>query len=347
VAVAIESRLPQLRDPLFGEKLVRLVRRRNAAPARPLTVVMLGSSRTWYGLKAGALEGRLAEEVGRPAVCFNFGLPGAGPVTELLTLKRLLGAGIRPDLLFVEVFPPLLAGQVPLIEVDEGHIPTDHLWRHDLPLIERYGASFRPGLRREWWQAFPFPWYSHRFAILSQLAPFLVPWDRRTDRWNRYVDPSGFREAIGEMWTPDQRRRALEENRITFSIYLNDFRLGGLPCQGLRELLTVCRSERIPTVLVLMPEGPEFHRMYPAHAWEQIQTYLEEVRREEDVPVINAREWLGEEEFWDSHHMMTHGAARFTERFGTEALLPMVRAQHSPGGQRMAGRGQDPADPPH
>src|SRR5262249_7682356 len=77
LAVAIAGWWPQLRDPYYGQKLVRLVRRKNASPARPLLVVMLGSSRTLYGLKAGSLEDGLTQKLGRPVVCFNFGIPAA------------------------------------------------------------------------------------------------------------------------------------------------------------------------------------------------------------------------------------------------------------------------------
>ena len=38
---------------------------------------------------------------------FNFGMVGAGPLVELVVLRRLLAEGVRPDLLLVEVLPPL------------------------------------------------------------------------------------------------------------------------------------------------------------------------------------------------------------------------------------------------
>ncbi len=99
---------PALRDPYYGQK-VRLLQQRLADAPAPSTVVMVGSSRTAYGFAPARLEGRLAREIGRPVVAFNFGLFGAGPATELLTLRRLLDDGIRPSLLLVEVLPPLLA----------------------------------------------------------------------------------------------------------------------------------------------------------------------------------------------------------------------------------------------
>ena len=43
---------------------------------------------------------------------FNFGVIGAGPITELLSLRKMLREGIVPDFLLIEVLPPFLAGQV-------------------------------------------------------------------------------------------------------------------------------------------------------------------------------------------------------------------------------------------
>src|SRR5438132_1317731 len=47
LAVAIEWRLPELRDPNYGRKERRLLQRLGQSPP-PRTVVMLGSSRTMY-----------------------------------------------------------------------------------------------------------------------------------------------------------------------------------------------------------------------------------------------------------------------------------------------------------
>src|SRR6266542_2056202 len=71
---------PEFRDPFYAYKARQLRGRTVGVSERPLTVVMLGSSRTTFGLKGGALEPRLAEQAGRPVAVFNFGLTGAGPL---------------------------------------------------------------------------------------------------------------------------------------------------------------------------------------------------------------------------------------------------------------------------
>jgi hypothetical protein len=114
---------------------------------------MLGSSRTRQGLLGKSLEQPLGQATGRPAVVFNFGQNSAGPMTELLNLKRLLADGIRPDLLLVEVMPPFLGVQQAFEEAGELRLPTHRLRFADLPLVEHYGEPLRTNVYREWWSA--------------------------------------------------------------------------------------------------------------------------------------------------------------------------------------------------
>src|SRR5260370_31651357 len=113
-AGSVERWLPGARDPEFAAKAKTLRARLHEAPGSPL-VLMLGSSRTGLGFNAGSVD--VARE-GKPAVVFNFGVSGGGPLLELLCLERLLADGIRPDLLFVEILPPVfnLAGRYSLDE---------------------------------------------------------------------------------------------------------------------------------------------------------------------------------------------------------------------------------------
>src|SRR5687767_12634391 len=86
VAVAVDCCLPSVRDPEFQDKLERLQARCAEAPGQPL-VVVLGSSRTAYGLDAGRLSA--SSEAGG-AVVFNLGIAGGGPLLHRVNLRRLL-----------------------------------------------------------------------------------------------------------------------------------------------------------------------------------------------------------------------------------------------------------------
>src|SRR5262245_34929081 len=97
--------MPWLRDPMHGLKENGLQQRLAEASPDATRVVMLGSSRTAFGLDAERVSETLSSKQGRPVVVYNFGLFGAGPCASLLSLHRLLEDGIRPDLLLVEVLP--------------------------------------------------------------------------------------------------------------------------------------------------------------------------------------------------------------------------------------------------
>ncbi len=113
---------------------------------------------------------------------------------------------------------------------------------------------------------------------------------------------------------------------------MTHFHLGGPACDALRELLDDSRRDGVKTALVVAPEGPEFRGWYPPKTWRTIRVWLERLSREYDAPLVNAREWIDEDDFMDSHHLLKAGAARFTERLGRECIVPMLR------GEKVAGQ---------
>src|SRR5689334_21204732 len=130
IGLALETWLTEVRDPEYALKERQLRARRAEAPGRPL-VVMLGSSRTLLGLQAG----RLGED--GSAVVYNFGAVGCGPALEGVYLRRLLAAGVRPDLLLVEVLPAALnrAGDHSL---EEGWLSAARLGPAEVARLRSY-----------------------------------------------------------------------------------------------------------------------------------------------------------------------------------------------------------------
>jgi hypothetical protein len=95
--------------------------------------------------------------------------------------------------------------------------------------------------------------------------------------------------------------------------------------------------------LVLMPEGTYFRGWYPPHAEPLIRGLLSDLRKDYGVEVIDARRWIGDDGFWDSHHLVDTGATAFTDRLASEvhrlladtndavtALSPSPSAAHWP-----------------
>jgi len=76
---------------------------------------------------------------------------------------------------------------------------------------------------------------------------------------------------------------------------------------------------------VLMPEGPTFRGWYSPETLHDVQVWITQLGRENAAPVIDAREWMPEDDFGDSNHLLSGGADKFTERLGREYILPLLR----------------------
>lgn len=327
-----------LRDPMYADKIALLRARLCAAESRgtgrPFTVVMIGNSHTGFGFHARLLEDRLSE-AGRPAVAFNFGVPGAGPLTYLLYARRLFADGLRPDLLLVEGSPPALydrelqspGGGDPAVGSAEFlWLHGDRLWRDELDVLTRFDetGSATAKLRREWRESWQCPAYALRFPVLGRLAPSWVKWNLRMD-YSRLTDDAGWGPPATEAVTPEQYRLGLAQARLEYG-WLgcpSGCRLGGA-ARAFRALLAEARAAGVPAALVLMPEGHDFQHFYRPERWREAVGFLADVGREFDAPLIVARDWIPDEDFTDSHHLLRRGAALFTTRLAEE-LRPLVR----------------------
>jgi hypothetical protein len=322
-AFAIEIWHPSAIDPDYAARFQRIPQGRSADREPPRTVVMLGSSRTYYGLEAERLHAPLSRQSGRPVSVVNFGFTGAGPMTELLTWRRLQRDGVRPGLVLIEVLPPYLSSTFSVDDTREDAMPTDRLDWNDMALLQSLGVDrTRPGLRWEVLENLAVALYSRRLPILIGLAPRLI-----YPKWSK--NPLAERRAPNAFPTQLSRQvRDQARNRecTGYTPFLKDFHLGGRNCEALRELLASCRREGVPTALVLMPEGPVFRSLYPPETWRQIQDWLERLGSEEGAPLVNAREWIDEDDFVDSHHLLPQGAEKFTDRLGREYILPLLES---------------------
>lgn len=330
LAIGIEFWLPQLRDPLYGDKLHRLRERVAASDHTQPLVVMLGSSRTVHAFDAARLE-QVARSRHRPVVAYNFGVPGAGPLTQLVNLRRLLADGVRPDLLLVEVFPPMLTRH--LWAINFRQFPPERLWRHELKLVERYLRMVgRPArLGPPWCAAWCAPAYSHRFAVQRLVWPSLLPNDGCEHLLAKF-DAGGWNRLDRAAIPPERQASALGHAKQEYGELLADYQLGGPACAALEELLEVCHQERITAVLVVMPEGPTFQSWYRPGVWPGVAAYIQGLGRRFSAPVIDAHDWMGDEQFVDSHHLLAPGAEAFSARLArlTPELPPATAHERPP-----------------
>jgi hypothetical protein len=313
-----------LRDPEYGTKAVHLRRLQQQNPGRPL-VVILGSSRCTYGVQPDAMLEGLPAEQPRPLV-FNLSLFGAGPLMELLCLNRLLSAGVRPDAIVVEYWPPVLSQREDCAE--EKRIDPSRLSWSDLRLLARYWSDPHD-LRTQFREERLDPFFSYRFAIVSRFAEAWLPVAlRRPYPWYT-MDAGGWMPNIHEPNAPPaERARRVAAVRKFYGPILEKFHVSGLSDRALQDLLKVCQRERIAVVLLRMPEGTEFRGLYSPQTSAEADTYLAHIAAEYAVPVLDARLWAPDPDFSDSFHLLPNGAAAFSRRLGAEALPRIMDALH-------------------
>lgn len=333
LALAIEAWLPGLRDPRYASRAGQLIRRTTGDAPRPLSIVMLGSSRVQDGFNASDLEAQISRELERPLVVFNFGIPAAGPVANLLHFERLIAAGVKPDLLLVEVAPMLMGGMGDVAQ-ESGYFSADRLWRAELELVERYGLPAGE-LRRQWWQNWFVPCHAHRAAIASRLFPDMLPPWLRLDG-DRQVDASGWRLRNAQPLTAEDRRRGIEYAWKDFGVPLQTFQVCEAACRAQRDLLARCREQQIAAALIWMPEATLFQSWYPPTVEQDVREQLDALCQEFDIPLINARDWVADDDFVDGQHLRHVGAERFTERLAQKVLSPILLVERSRWSEHLA-----------
>jgi hypothetical protein len=318
-AVALEHALPGVRDAEYAAKTARLRTLLQQAPGRPL-VLVLGSSRTMMNFDAGRAEAQLTA---RSAVVFNFGMRGAGPMLELVFLRRLLADGLRPDLILLEVLPPVFNGSAP-------H-PLEQLWLNggrlrlsELSRLRRYHTE--PGrLVRHWLKNRWAPCSSYSRELRGALGTGLPEAPPAPDEpCPGELDPHGWQPYFVDGVTAEQRRTFSEVARAQYSESLGPFQPGAQPLRALDDLVALCRREGIALAFVLMPESSTFRALYPEGMVAGLERHLKGCKDAEGMPLVDARAWVDDSGFWDGHHALPTGARAFTDRLSDEVLQPLL-----------------------
>ncbi len=272
---------------------------------------MLGSSRALQGIVPDRLES-LTDADGRPYQVFNFGLTAAGPLREWLTYQRLRAAGVRPAVVLVEVLAPCFNDAGP------GRFAEEEVLR-DVPLSAAEVLRLRPYLARPgrlenaWLRERLLPCLTQRRPITDWL---LADWRPRpaagqlTDR----LDERGWQPFPVDAVDPAHRAQLLAAAERQYGTAFRDFRVGPGPMQALADLLADCRRDGARTLLVLMPESTTF-RGWSAAANQELRRHLDALP---DGERIDARAWMDDGDFWDTHHLFRRGAVAFSDRLAAE-----------------------------
>ena len=320
-------------DPEYNLHWHRLRARQQESPGRPLALIV-GSSRTANGLHPASVCRGAAPDAPEVTL-FNFSLLGGGPVRELLTVRRLLAAGVRPEWLFIEVWPPYLT-QAGWYREEQALRERIDLYWVDVPSLTRlYHDCWQP-IRSVVARAAA-PAVHARVPLVDRYAGFLLPrlvaYElRNRDVGWRTLDDAGWLAMPLARDDPATFRRRLDtELKPAMKPLLDAFTVNDVADRALRELLDLCRAHGIRAAFLLLPEHSGLRDCYPAATQAALAEYLRRLDEEYRTPILDLRTWSSDDDFTDPVHLSVEGARAFSARFGREVYRPLLRGRPLPG----------------
>lgn len=312
---------PELRDPEYAHKLRRVQQRVRDNPGRPL-VLLLGSSRIGFGFHADVLDCNRAGGPGEPLV-FNFGMCQCTPVLQRIMLRRLLADGIRPAVVLVEWYPPFM--QAGAVQADEFMNPIRLNWPDLQTLV---GFSDQPGrLRGRWVELQLAGIYAHRHTALNRYA---IAWVARPERFDDQwagMTPWGWtpNHHLARPREPANLAEYIVQRAADYQSLFADWEPSKQSDAALRAILRDLGDAGIPAALFWAPEPAWMRRWYSPDALARIGRYLDALCRDYRAPLVDARDWLPDELFFEEMHPLHTGAASLARRFERQAL-PLLQS---------------------
>jgi hypothetical protein len=309
-ALAVHAVWPQLRDPEYGRRAHRLAARTAEHPSRPLALVV-GSSRTAMGANPAAWE---ATRPGAPTdpLLFNLGTVGAGPVQQLIALRRALHDGAKPAFVLLEYWSPLLRTDGEYAEW--RRVDARRLRESDLPVVRGYfpdpGATERE-MARARYDVFRF----NHARLLTQAAPNLVPKPGRADVAWADLDRWGWLPGM-EPKNDTERRALVEHYRDEYRRRFAGHTIGADATRALRESVAVARDAGAKVAFLVLPESREFRSWYPPEVESAARAHLAALSAECAAPVIDARDWEPDTHLADGFHLSRTGSRAFAAKLG-------------------------------
>jgi hypothetical protein len=322
----LHRRHPELCDPEFSFQLRDLRARLTETPDRPLALAV-GSSRFAFGFRPASVREPVTDTTTEP-VLFNLAMLGVGPVGERMMLHRVVKMGLRPQWLFVEVWPPFLA-QGGFYNEEAIIFRRDTYWS-DVPAIARLYHRRWDAISRVFAETVT-PALHYRVNLLNHCAPLLghplmLNYIGSNDRLRYKLDGSGWMPFPDDHPSSAETAVHLERARRMTKPLFDAFRVSDISDKALHDLLEECRTHDIKVALLLMPEHSALRNWYPP-IQAAFTTYLRRLSEDYQAPVIDARAWCGDEDIPDLCHLSPRGAHRFSERFGREVYRPILQGR--------------------
>lgn len=306
-AAAIKTELIQLDGgTTFASKSAQFHSRLENVGDNSFVVAAFGSSRMMNGFDAAGLEKSLTDVGNGETVVYNFGVPGGGNIYSYLSLEKLISTGIKPDLILVEVYPPLLRPNG-----EQEWFAGNEMRSKSFEQTERYGIE---EVSRPWYQEWLFPWHTYRYYVLNRVAPKLLPMALR-ENWAQQADQHGW-IAVDHLPREEKVTKQLNGFRGSFKA----FELSPDSCRAVNDTLRLCELHNIQCKLIWMPEFERIREEYPTTVESVINEFLCNLKAEYGVDNIVARDWIDDNGFYDSCHLNRAGATRFTKQLTNQKL---------------------------
>jgi hypothetical protein len=136
------------------------------------------------------------------------------------------------------------------------------------------------------------------------------------------MDADGFQPvgAIAEEFRQATTAHAQKEYAAAFK----GFRPAEPSVRAVRDLVAVCRAEGIPVAFLVPPVSPAFRASFAPGVADAGETCLRDRCRELGVPLFPPLVDMAEDEFMDGHHMLRHGAERYSRWLADTHLKPWL-----------------------
>ncbi len=290
-------------DPEYSHHEKRLRQRIAEHPDRPV-LVMFGSSRV-----ANGFEAKLTQELlGQEWTVFNFGLTTCGPLLQQVCYDRLRSAGIRPTAVFFEVMPPFFHERPQ--PLDQSMLDGARLTLGEIGSLPADEDALAGPVRKYAFARF-LPCSRYAGSVQEQLG-------------FRWVKPNAVNEQLSmdeQGWIPVPAEKGVRRPDIIslahrqYDACYHDFQLAKGQVQRMDDLIRTAQRDGVKVGLVVMPEGSEFRQLYSPGMTKRMDKLLNRWQAEFGVALIDGRDWLGDEWFYDMHHLTQTGATTFSNLF--------------------------------
>ncbi|MEZ5330516.1 MAG: hypothetical protein R2991_00365 [Thermoanaerobaculia bacterium] len=298
------------------ERKIAVLERSDEVPE----VLLLGSSRVKFGLAGSAIEERLSDRLGREIRAYNAALPSSGVLEASWIFDQLVARLGCPKALVADVnVEGVNAASDRLEQGLRLYLPASR-WLGVLPQLrdrEQLDAVLA-GLATGYGHLLYALDYPPGSAAARQEAR--RAWRCRGSIYGPPEVSCARRGRTSLAQEPEtQLRRQLRWYRIRLRTLhqLDSFRLGGLPRQGLEELIASCRRCGTQLVLVTLPT------LYPWREWGWEEPVAETARMAQELADARGVRYvdftpLGEEltlaDFYDPGHLSRRGALTLSRR---------------------------------